>query len=391
MTADPGRARPEPVLCPNGHPNRPGTRICAVCRALIPPAATTTPPLAEPAPTPPDRGQPGTGKGDSWLLALLLLLLALTAVTLVLTFLYFYPIRRGSSYLATAAVVTMPAGASGVAAVATATLPPTAPATSPPATPLPATPAADRDASPTPVATITPLSTIVGVVLTPTLATTAEAALPPNLIQNGDFSQDWVNGWERATDGLNGTQVVEVHQSSGAPPRPLLAMSKTGAGALRVVQHVVLNGPATDLIFRGQLRLAGDISAGGHEGRAALLLLYEDADGQTLGASVWLDGSATTSALWGGQAPPGVQPPPGSQLPPFGPTTAPRIQAAAWQTVEIALGREFVDRLPGIDPDAVRRVTVVLALLGSDGCPPDGCVAKLEAAALSLSAGGLAP
>ena len=62
-----------------------------------------------------------------------------------------------------------------------------------------------------------------------------------------------------------------------------------------------------------------------------------------------------------------------------------------WQTVEVDLGREFTDRLPTVDPAAVRRVTVVLALLGSDGCPPDGCVAELEAAALSLSAGGLAP
>ena len=195
----------------------------------------------------------------------------------------------------------MPAGESGVAAAATATSPPTAPATSPPATPLLSTAAADRDASPTlvatPVATITPLSTIVGVVLTPTLATTTEAATGLNLIQNGDFSQEWVNGWERTTDGLNGTQVVEVRQSSGDPPRPLLAMSKTGAGALRVIQHIVLNGPAADLVFRGQLRLAGETAASGNEGRAALLLLYEDADGQPLGASVWLDGSATNSCL----------------------------------------------------------------------------------------------
>ena len=381
MTTDPGRARPEPVLCPNGHPHRPGTRICAVCRALIPPAAPAAPPAAEPAPTPPD--QRGRGKGDSWLLALLLLLLALTAATLVLTFLYFYPIRRGPDYLATAAVVTMPAGESGIAAAATATPPPAEPTAPPSATPPPATPTANPNASPTPVATpvatITPLSTIVGVVLTPTLATTTDAALALNLIQNGDFGQDWVNGWERTTDGLNGTQVVEVRQSSGDPPRPLLAMSKTGAGALRVVQHVVLNGPAADLVFRGQLRLAGETAASGSEGRAALLLLYEDADGQPLGASVWLDGSATTSALWGGQ------------LPPFGPTTAPRIQPATWQTVEIDLGREFVDRLPAIDPAAVRRVTIVLALLAGDGCPPAGCAAELEAAALSLTANGSAP
>ena len=375
--ADPGRATPEPVLCPNGHPNRPGTRICAVCRALIPPAvvAPPSPPAAAPA-----AGRPVATGGDTRLLALLLLLLALTAATIVLAFLFFYPIRHGPDYLATAAVVTLPAGESGVVALATATQLPTATAAPPSPTP-PAAATADPDAPPTPVATITPLSTIVGVVLTPTLAATTEGTLVsgPNLIQNGDFSQDWVNGWERIADGLNGAQVVEVRQSSGDPPRPLLVMSKTGASALRVVQHVVLTGPAADLVFRGQLRLAGASPAAGNEGRAALLLLYENEAGETLGASVWLDGSATASSLWG------------SHLPPFGPTTAPRIQAAGWQTVEIALAREFVDRLPAIDPAAVRRVTIVLALAGSDGCPPDACAAELGAAALSLTAGGSAP
>ena len=371
---DPGRATPEPVLCPNGHANRPGTRICAVCRALIPPAAAAPPPRPPAAPT--AAGRPIAARDDARLLALLMLLLALTAATIVLAFLFFFPIRHGPDYLATAAVVTLPAGESGVVAAATATPPPPATA-APPLSTSPAALAADPNAPPTPVATITPLSTVVGVILAPTAV--AMPATEVNLIQNGDFSQDWVNGWERTTDGLNGAQVVEVRQASGDPPRLLLAMSKTGAGALRVVQNVVLNGPATDLVFRGQLRLAGAPPAAGNEGRAALLLLYENEAGEALGASVWLDGSATASSLWG------------SHLPPFGPTTAPRIQAAEWQTVEIALAREFVDRLPAIDPAAVRRVTIVLVLAGSDGCPPDACAAELGAAALALTAGGSAP
>ena len=371
---DPGRATPEPVLCPNGHANRPGTRICAVCRALIPPAAAAPPPRPPAAPT--ATGRPIAARDDARLLALVLLLLALTAATIVLAFLFFFPIRHGPDYLATAAVVTLPAGESGVVAAATATPPPPATAAPPSSTP-PAAPAADPNAPPTPGATITPLSTVVGVILAPTAAATP--ATEVNLIQNGDFSQDWVNGWERTTDGLSGAQVVEVRQASGDPPRLLLAMSKTGAGALRVVQHVVLNGPAADLVFRGQLRLAGAPPAAGNEGRAALLLLYENEAGEALGASVWLDGSATASSLWG------------SHLPPFDPTTAPRIQAAEWQTVEIALAREFVDRLPAIDPATVRRVTIVLALAGSDGCPPDACAAELGAAALALTAGGSAP
>ena len=377
MTRDLGTRRPppEPAICPNGHPNRPGTRICAVCRALIPPpaaapvAARPAPAPAEPA-DPPPPAAPRPSRAAYWALGLVLLLLALALALFAL----YSPIRRRFDYLATAAVVTLP----GVAAVASPTpAPPTATPPPPAATaPPPAT--ADPNAAPTAVATITPLSTILGVILPPTApAASATPALGPNLIQNGDFSADWVNGWERTAEDVGGVQAVEVRPPSGDPPLPALFMSKSGAGALRLSQSITLAEPADGLVFRARLQLAGATAAA--EGRSALLLIYEDADGQQLGASLWLDGSAATSGLWG------------HGLPPFGPALAPRVQPAGWQTIEVALAHEFTDRLPDLDPAAVRRVTVVLALAGSAGCPPDACVAELSAAGLSLAAAGPRP
>jgi len=112
------------------------------------------------------------------------------------------------------------------------------------------------------------------------------------------------------------------------------------------------------------------------EGRAALILVYEDAAGEPLGASVWLDGSAESSALWG------------TWLPAFGPATAPRYLPDGWQTVDLPLRREFVDRLPDLDPAAVRRITVQLVVAAAAGCAPEACQSELDAAELSLSAAG---
>lgn len=363
-------------MCPNGHVNRPGTRICAVCRALIPPPVpapvASAPAAAPPAGSaPPPTAAPRPPRAAYWALGLVLLLLALA----VAAFAVFYPIRRRAAYLATAAVMTLPAGAANTGRPPTATSgPPTA---APPPSPTAVLAAPGDAGTPTPVATITPLSTIVGIVLTPTLATTPTVPLGPNLIQNGDFRADWVNGWERTAEGVTGVQAVETRLLPGEPPLPSLAMSKSGAGRVALSQSITLAQPPDGLVFRAQLRLAGGVD-GANEGRSALLLRYEDADGQLLGASLWLDGSATMSALWG------------AALPPFGPGVAPRIQAAEWQTIEIALAHEFTDRLPDVDPAAVRRITIVLLLAGTDGCPPNACVAELNAAGLSLAPGELA-
>ncbi|HOU40081.1 MAG TPA: hypothetical protein PK829_02320 [Promineifilum sp.] len=339
MTTDSGTGRrlPEPAVCPNGHVNRPGTRICAVCRALIPPAATTAAPVAPP-PAGPAPAAPGPARVANRALGLMLLLLALAVAALAV----YYPVRRPAGSLPTTSIT-------------------------PPAA--------------------TPLSTIVGIVLTPTLDVATLALAPgagvpgPNLIHNGDFNADWSDGWERTAEGVTGVQTVATLPSTtptadGAPPTPRLAMSKSGAGRVQLSQTIPLAQSPVGLVFRGQLRLSG-VADGTGEGRSALMLRYEDSNGRLLGASVWLDGSATTSALWG------------HALPPFGPGVAPRSQTAAWQTIEVALAQEFADRLPDLDPEAVRRVVVVLLLAGTDDCPPDACVAELSAAALSLVPGEL--
>lgn len=403
----------EPIFCPNGHPNRPGTRLCVVCLALIAspapssaPArsgatpdqaatATSAPQVSVAAPSPPTEPdvtpelpaapRPKRRRGCWVALVLLLLLLGLA---LVASIAFFVPIRERAEYLATAIVVTVPdeqATAAGEALVPSPTtaLAAAEPATPPPPatpTPLPVASQAPDTGTPTPVATITPLATIIGVVLTPTASLAPLQTTIPglNLIQNGDFRDDWVNGWERDGDELNGAQMVEVRKLAGAPPLDALYVSKSGAGALRVLQHVMLTGPAADLVFRARVRLAGMVQ-GAAEGRAALILVYEDADGQPLGASVWLDGSAATRSSGG------------DLLAALGPATVPRFLDSVWQEVSLDLRREFNDYLPDLNPEDVRRITVQLAVWGSDHCAPDACSAELGAAALSLSAGAAEP
>jgi hypothetical protein len=145
---------------------------------------------------------------------------------------------------------------------------------------------------------------------------------------------------------------------------------------LRLAQRVVLTFPVEGLVFRGQFRLAG-VSGSGEEGRSAIILRYEDANGDAIGASVWLDGAADSTELWG-TAP----------LPPFGPTMSARFVDEAWQSVEVRLGQEFADELPDVSMEEVRQITIFLALLGSESCSPTDCGATLEAAELSLTAEG---
>lgn len=381
----------EPVYCPNGHPNRPGTRLCAVCLALIepsapaapPPKKTPRPPLppavsSPPAeklqPAPPAAPQPDSAPSSRrvwpWLLGCLLLItLGVVAVVLLL-----FPLVRSVAPAPTAAPPT--AASATVAAIAPAAVvaePTVAEATA--AATLPS-PGATADAgaspdmpSPTTVATITPLATLVGVVITPTFAFGPD----DNLIQNGDFNDDWVNGWTREATARN-TGTVEVRPLPDAPDDSALFMEQSGPDVLHLAQRVVLAFPVEGLIFRARVRLAGAADAAG-QGRAALILRYEDAAGQPLGASVWLDDSAETTPLWGNG------PLPAQDLP-----VVAHPLAEGWQAVEVALGSELRDDLPQIDPVAVRQLTISLALLGEDGCAPAACAAALEASQLSLTA-----
>lgn len=376
----------EPVYCQNGHPNRPGTRICYVCRELIPPSTTTTTTSAAGArPAPPQISRPPQPAAESpaidsvspagkttsskpsrawmWLLALLLLgPLAVAAVWAT-----FFPVTRTVTVGEEPTVVVEPAP---VVDAAPSSTPPPADTAVPTGTasPAPTGTATLETSSPTLVSTITPISTIVGVVITPTFAFGRDA----NFIQNGDFSGDWANGWTRETRGSGG--LIDLEPSAEDPDVPVLRLSKTGPGMGRLAQRVVLTFPAEGLVFRGRIQLAGSVD-GTSEGRSALILRYEDANGEPLGASVWLDGTTESTDLWGTDP-----------LPPLGPAVSTRFIGDDWQSLELWLDQEFDEALDDVDPVAVRQITIILVALGSEECAAAGCETILQASELSLTA-----
>ena len=365
----------EPVYCPNGHPNRPGTRICMVCRALLPastPAASPRQPLSQSTPpsvtplallsaqpaevTPSLSEEKATVKKNRvWLWLLLLLLFMLLCAAIIWSL--FYSSSRllsGNNAQATVAVATISAP---VVAVATSVST---------ATPY-AHPSLGLKSS---VATITPLPTIVGVVVTPTIAFGPDA----NFIQNGLFADDWSNGWTSETAG--GTNAIEMRLVPDEPGGQMVHLEQVGPGMVRLAQRVVLTYPVESLIFRTRFRLSG-VSNGATEGRGALILRYENAVGEPIGATVWLDDSADITSLWG--TPP---------LPPFGPNVNVHYVDEAWQSVELPLGQEFAAALSGLEMSEVRQMTLFLAVVGSEGCASSDCAALLEVAELSLTAEG---
>lgn len=379
----------EPVYCPNGHPNRPGTRICIVCRALLESSVPEqTPPrkpaterpatpqnVAPPSPRSPEKEVPAPAtqplparRSRAWFWLLLLLFVAALAIV-ALRFLMFPAIEAGGE-APTPALPAEAVVAGTTAAVgsdnATTPVPPLATNTAVPATTT-APPETPTD-SPTTVSTITPLATIVGVVITPTFAFGPDA----NFIQNGDFADDWVNGWTRSASSRPIAEVIEMR--SEADGGDALHLEKIGPGSLQLAQRVVLTFPAEGLIFRTRVQLNGT-SQDAAEGRAALILRYEDSAGTPLGASVWLDGSAGETGLWG------VEP-----LPPAGPTVAAHYLDDGWQAIELALGQELFEELPDVDPVAVRQITVIMALLGEKSCEQADCAASLAVSNLSLTA-----
>ena len=378
----------EPVYCPNGHPNRPGTRICIVCRELIapsspaptgafppakpeaPPARVVAPPSAQP-PAPTTGFEPladetaGTAPAGGrrwwpWLLLLLLVAAASAALLLVLN----YPARPTITQSPTQPATSVPAAVANTAI----TLPsPTAsPALTSTASPTKTGPAATKP--PTAVSTITPLPTILGVIITPTLAFGPEV----NFIQNGDFADDWANGWTPESRGE--AAEAEVGPATDEPGTQSLHLARTGPGMSRLGQRVVLTFPVEGLVFRGRFRLVGT-AADDAEGRAFILLRYEDANGVPVGATIWLDDSAASTDLWGD-----------TPLPEPGFAVSEHSGREGWQDVELPLLREFAGKLSDVDMESVRQVTVLLGVIGAESCPASGCEAMLEVAELSLTA-----
>ncbi|MBP6016950.1 MAG: hypothetical protein KA586_09535 [Candidatus Promineofilum sp.] len=377
----------EPVYCPNGHPNRPGTRICMVCRALLPPSTPVVAPRQPPSQDAPPSAtalaslpaqpseeippsleeKPPAKKSRIWLWLLSLLLFMLLCAAAVWSL--FYPVSQITGVSSEQAAVVVETVS--VPIVVAATSAPTATQEAAPTdAPSSTAPAVASAVSPTAVATITPLPTIVGIVVTPTIAFGPDA----NFIQNGLFADDWSNGWTRETSG--GMNAIEMRPAPAEPGGQVVHLEGVGPGMVRLGQRVVLTYPVESLIFRGRFRLAG-VSDGQTEGRSALILRYEDAVGEPIGATVWLDDSADSTRLWG--VPP---------LPPFGPNVSAHDVDETWQSVELPLGQEFAEALPDLNMLEVRQVTIFLVVLGSEECAPAGCATLLEVADLSLTAEG---
>lgn len=305
---------------------------------------------------------PPARKSRWWLWVLLLLLAVVACGVLLLSLIY--PVRRTVPAIPTHAATDVP-----VVLVDTATsVPlPTAPsahtATAPPTETVPT-----ATKSPTAVATITPLPTIIGIIITPTIAFGPEV----NFIQNGDFADDWANGWTLESRGE--TAEVAIGPATDDLQTRSLHLSRSGPGMSWLAQRVVLTFPVEGLMFRGRFRLSGT-AKGDAEGRAFILLRYEDANGAPVAMTVWLDDAAVDTDLWG-TAP----------MPEQGSMISEHSVHEDWQRVELPLAQEFAGALSDADMESVRQITVMMGVVGGESCPAAGCEAMLEVAELSLTA-----
>lgn len=360
------------VYCPNGHANRPGTRICAVCRALV--EQHTPQPTAAPPPRDPDDPRPietneavppaGPAKRRSRLWLWLLLLLGLCGLLTLAVVALFYPLTHSQQEQPTPIVA---AGAAVIADNTPEPIPTDPPLPTATIEVLPSPTEIAEEPSPTAIPTITPLSTIIGVVITPTFS----FAPGMNLLQNGNFADDWANGWSSEMNG--DFNLVDVRPVDDDPNANMVHLEQTGPGYLRIAQRVVLTYPVEGLEFQMRVR-ATEAGNGAAEGRGALILQYEDFNGEPIGASIWTSGSAASDGLWD------------TLLAPLaGLPFAEHTLDESWQALTVDLGREFADELTGLSPMDVFQLTVILGVVNSDACEPAGCGAMIEATDLLLA------
>lgn len=359
------------VYCPNGHANRPGTRICAVCRALVeqraPQSAAPTSRWHSPPPSPAEQLEaaafpeaapidtsPVKKKSRAWLWLLLLIGLLGSLMLAVLAFFYIPNLTQ----------VQQPTPAAQSTAAAGVINPTNPPLPTPTLAALPTPAESVAEPSPTAVPTITPIGTVVGVVITPTFSFNPDS----NMLQNGDFADNWANGW--ASEASGEANLIELRPMEDEPDTNELHMEQTGLGHLQIAQRVVLTYPIELFEFQARVSATGTAA----DGRGALILLYEDFNGKPIGASIWLDSVAGNTELLETllSLPPGIP-------------VAGRTLDEGWQNLTIDLGHEFAEELTGLSPIDVAQLTVILAVVNSDNCKSGDCAATLDAAALSLA------
>ncbi len=369
------------IICPNGHPNRPGRSLCVVCRAPLPveaateteqpPAPATTPPPAtdksKAAATPPvdaqEAAKSSNGGCGRWAA---LGIIGLIAVGVVLVSIFWPQLRTSTEQTLLVEPTATPLMA--VVVVPTEPTQPVAPTDIPqPPTVEPAVPEPTDVPPPDPTTAPEPTAPV------PTEIPPTDDGEQPldhgNLIVNGDFSERWVDSWTRQVSENNGVQAAEVVAFDAAPVASGLRLTKTGTGTTRLEQTIDVPRRATEMRFTGDVRLVGSLADDGvSEGRVALMLVYLDENGQRLGHSVWMDSSQTSSSLWNS-----------SPLPDFGPQLSPRfVEGDGWQSIDVRLQDEFVNRLPGLNADVVKQIGINLLAVASDTCGPTECPVTME-------------
>jgi len=366
------------VYCPNGHANRPGTRICAVCRALVvQPVAAPSSPLRRPMPPAPSysgeifeaapvaEAEPAApAQKRNWLWLWLLFLLGLLGLLALIVLAFVYPVNRTKMEPLSPTVRPIAAVVITTPEPALTNSPPTLEAIE--ILPPPEEEQIVEEPSPTAAPAVAPLGTIVGVVITPTFTFDPDA----NMLQNGDFNDDWANGWSSVAAGES--SLSEIRAIDGEPGVHALHLEQAGPGYLKVAQRVALTYPVEGLEFQARVLAVGK-SGGDAEGRAMLIVQYGGADGEPIGASIWLDDAAEPTGLWDTMVLPS------STMP-----IARHSLDKGWQTLTIDLGRELADKLPGLSPMDVFQLTVILAVANSDACGPANCRATIDATGLSL-------
>jgi hypothetical protein len=354
------------VFCPKcGHANRPGVKFCAGCGGPLPAprqAPSADPPPAAPPPQPPQSTYPpppavqyiptpamSVRKSRRWLwIAIaIVLLLVLSAIALII----WLP-REGDVVATDITPTTESAGNEEAENIMAASDPTTLPE-----------PTATAEATSTPVTE-------------ETIPETSQPAPPANtnLLNNGNFDQNWNVGWDRIL-GTNATgpQRVEVTDVGQGATEQGLHIERSGPDVLQLEQLAEVD--SSRLRFSAKLKLTGSFDEdSGAEGLAALMLVYLNVDERPLGYSIWVNGNQRSSALFGT-----------GPLPAVGNNVSRRWSGEEWQQINLDVRQEIINSLPTINPDEIEAIKVVLLAIGSENCAPDGCNVDIQAADIFLT------
>ncbi len=196
-----------------------------------------------------------------------------------------------------------------------------------------------------------------------------------NLLVNGDFAQAWDVGWRRQIGDLQkGENAVEVvnHPNAGR----VVHLRHVGESHMAIYQVIPVEN--TSLRFEASFQAKaweGPIWGFSGTGTAAVRLIYEDREGKTLGETNILK---TVKNVFADTPLMGVPQPPRSsnrehQI---------YIDERWYEGFRLDIAREIRDYLPGVNPEQVTQIAVVLMVAGNGG---DRCGSELWADNLKLA------